>query len=144
MLGALWTTSWAAPDPPIRVHLKQGVPAPSDGEFYSTEDARKLLVILMERRHRAEAAEENNLYLREVVALAEARVEALQAEIRELEATVAMAQADTKIEKYKCPSWAERHIGLSVGLFGGYNAMADVGQDKASVGIGLLYGFKIR
>ena len=138
MLGALWTTSWAAPDPPIRVHLKQGVPAPTDGEFYSTEDARKLLVILMERRHRAEAAEENNLYLREVVALAEVRIEVLQAEIRELEATVAMAQADTKIEKYKCPSFLERHVGLCVGPYAGY----DFTTDEVGAGLGLIYGWK--
>lgn len=118
--------------------MDEGVPAPTDGEFYPTDEARKLLILIIDWQNRAEAAEDKVAYLQEVVKLREADAKTLQAKIAVLQATIASLEADVKIEKAKRPSWFESHMGLCAGAYGGYSF---TGSD-ADIGIGVLYGVK--
>ena len=123
--------SWAVPDPPIRVHLRQGVPAPSDGEFYSTEDARKLLLILVERRLKSEILEAEIIALRATLEVAEGRINVLNARVAE-------EMAEAEVQKARRQTWVERHIGFCAGPYAGY----DFTTDEVGAGVGILYGFR--
>ena len=130
ILGSLWTTSLGA-DAPRRIHLERGDPVLEAGEFYPTAEAAKLLVLMTERRLRAEVAEERLRASEEAAALYEARVSLLQAELEE-------ARADTAIAKARLPGFWEKHLGFCGGITGAYS----VAGGDATFGLGMTYGYK--
>ena len=132
LLVALSGTNSSATEPfPVPITIKAGVPAPMSGELFPDAEARKLFLLLTERRLRAEIAEAEILALREAVKVAEGR-------IRVLDATIAEGVADLEIEKASCPGWFEQHVGFCGGLYGGYS----LSEKTVDAGLGVVYGFK--
>ena len=132
LLVALSGTNSSATEPfPVPITIKAGVPAPMSGELFPDAEARKLFLLLTERRLRAEIAEAEVLALREAVKVAEGR-------IRVLDATIAEGVADLEIQKAKCPTWSEIHFGFCGGPYMGYNFT----DQEVDAGVGITWGYR--
>lgn len=126
-------TSWGAEDVPPPTPLEAGDPAPAAGDFWTEDGSHRLLQEFQARRHRAELAEAQVQQL-------QAQVDALQARLAAVRAQEDVALARVEVERLKCPSWVERHVGWAVGA-GGAWAYHEDGSGPALV-IGAIYGWR--
>lgn len=121
--------SFGSDDIPDGIALQAGEVVPEAGHFWNNANALRLVQTFAEAELDLEAAEAK-------IRTLGARIGALEAELKAAAADTRVAVLSTEVERLKCPTWAERHIGWTIGAGVGY------GSDGADAFVGALYGWR--